>query len=275
MNIFLTSFTLALFAFSTLAHAVDAPPAKLQQKDTTALQAVAAAAIADTDPYTGMQFVSVKGGCYQMGSSNGRDNENPVHDVCVNDFSIGKFEVTQAQWEKVMGSNPSHFSQCGPDCPVDRISWNDAQEFIGKLNARSGRQYRLPTEAEWEFAARSGGRNEKWAGTSDEKSLGDFAWFGQNAGGNPHKVGLKKANGIGIHDMSGNVLEWCQDRYNDAYYKASPKDNPPGADTGENRVVRGGSWSNSADSTRTAYRDWDEPKIRTYNVGMRVVLPVR
>lgn len=272
MKTILTSFTLVIFALATPALAVDVPPAK-QQKGPATLQA--AAAKANTDPYTGMQFVSVKGGCYQMGNSSGHENEKPAHDVCVNDFSIGTFEVTQAQWEKVMGRNPSHFSQCGPDCPVDKISWNDAQVFISKLNAKSGRQYRLPTEAEWEYAARNGGRNEKWAGTSDEKVLGDYAWFVDNSDGMPHKVGLKKANGIGIRDMSGNVLEWCQDRYNDTYYKTSPKDNPSGADTGENRVVRGGSWTDPAKSAQTTYRDWIEPDMLTYNVGLRLVLPAR
>ena len=136
-----------------------------------------------------------------------------------------------------MGNNPSQFKQCGLDCPVETVSWNDAQAFIRKLNSQSGKQYRLPTEAEWEYAASSGGISETWAGTSDEASL----VLHKNSDNMTHRVGLKKANRLGIHDMSGNIWEWCQDWYNEAYYEDSPKDNPPGADIGGSRVLRGGS----------------------------------
>jgi formylglycine-generating enzyme required for sulfatase activity len=266
--------TISLLAIGTIAFADDAPPVKLKLRDPAA--ATAASAINDptTDPATGMKFVFVKGGCYQMGSTTGGDNEKPVHQVCVSDFYIGKYEVTQGQWEKVMGSNPSNFKQCGPECPVESVSWNDAQEFIKKLNAKSGKQYRLPTEAEWEYAARSGGRDETWAGTSDEASLGKFAWYEKNSGKVTHKAGLKKPNGLGIHDMSGNVWEWCQDWYNESYYEDSPKDNPPGADNGKYRVLRGGSWYYNADVAQATFRTRFPPVTRGY-FGARLALPAQ
>jgi formylglycine-generating enzyme required for sulfatase activity len=210
-----------------------------------------------------------------MGSNDCGSDAKPVHEVCVSDFSIGKFEVTQGQYASVMGSNPSQFASCGSDCPVEKVSWNDAQAFINKLNAKSGRQYRLPTEAEWEYAARSGGKDEKWAGTNDEAGLGKYAWYEKNSGKMTHRVGLKKANGLGIHDMTGNVYEWCQDWYNESYYEDSPKDNPPGADIGENRVLRGGSWDYSDNLARAAARYRYYPAYRTNTNGLRLVLPAK
>jgi formylglycine-generating enzyme required for sulfatase activity len=121
-----------------------------------------------TDLTTGIQMVFVQGGCYQMGDTfgDGESDEKPVHKVCVHDFYMGKYEVTQGQWKAVMGNNPSNFSNCGDNCPVEQVSWADVQQFIQRLNSRSGKNYRLPTEAEWEYAARSGGKSEKWSGTS-------------------------------------------------------------------------------------------------------------
>jgi formylglycine-generating enzyme required for sulfatase activity len=262
-----------LLFLATSALAADDPPAKLKLRDPAA--ATGSPKTVDKDPATGMEFVFVKGGCYKMGSTNGGSDEKPVHDVCVSDFSIGKYEVTQGQYAAVMGSNPSKFAQCGPDCPVETVSWNDAQTFIGKLNAKGDRQYRLPTEAEWEYAARSGGKEEKWAGTNDEAELGKYAWYDKNSEKRTHRVGLKKKNGLGIHDMSGNVWEWCQDWYNEAYYEDSPKDNPPGADIGEKRVLRGGSWDSLGNYARAAYRFWYDPAFRDLNVGLRLVLPAK
>src|SRR5579864_1868859 len=124
-------------------------------------------------PIKPMEMVLVKGGCFRMGDTfgDGADNERPVHEVCVKDFYLGKYPVTQLQWAGLMGLNPSKEPDCGMTCPVENVSWNDAQEFIAKMSRREGKPYRLPTEAEWEYAARSGGRNEKWAGTSDESAL--------------------------------------------------------------------------------------------------------
>jgi sulfatase modifying factor 1 len=213
------------------------------------------------DAATGMEFVFVKGGCFQMGDTfgDGIYCEKPVHEVCVNDFYMGKYEVTQGQWKKVMGNDQSEFrdcefKDCGDNCPVETVSWNDTQKFISKLNSQSDKNYRLPTEAEWEYAARSGGKKEKWAGTSDESSLKDYAWFHYNSGPKTHPVGQKKPNGLGIYDMSGNVREWCSDWYGAKYYGESPRDNPRGPGSGEYRVLRGGAWNELPWPSRAAHR---------------------
>ena len=229
-----------------------------------------------TDPVTGMEFVFVKGGCFEMGDTfgDGEVDEKPVHSVCVSDFHMGKFEVTQAQWEKVMGSNPSHFRK-GGSYPVEEVSWNDAQEFIGKLNRMTGKSYRLPTEAEWEYAARSGGKREKWAGTSSEADLADYVWYAKNAGDSTHPAGEKKPNGLGLYDMSGNVWEWCGDWYGKDYYASSPRDNPTGPSSGESRVYRGGSWYNIPRHVRATHRYCSSPNFRSTDLCFRLVLPAR
>ncbi|MFZ2419419.1 MAG: formylglycine-generating enzyme family protein [Smithellaceae bacterium] len=228
-----------------------------------------------TDVATGMPFAFVKGGCYQMGDTfgDGGKDEKPVHDVCVSDFYMGKHEVTQGQWKRIMGNNPSSFSSCGDNCPVENVSWNDVQNFIGKLNSRTGKRYRLPTEAEWEYAARSGGKSEKWSGTSSESSLGDYAWYISNSGRRTHPVGQKQPNGLGLHDMSGNVWEWCQDWYGSNYYGGSGRDNPVGPSSGSYRVVRGGCWINLAAYARAADRSWSRPVNRDRLLGFRLALP--
>ena len=226
-----------------------------------------------TDSATNMEFVFVKGGCFQMGDTfgDGSSNEKPVHEVCVDDFYIGKYEVTQGQWKAIMGNNPSRFSDCGDNCPVESASWNDIQDFINKLNQKTGKNYRLPTEAEWEYSARSGGKNEKYAGTSNESELGDYAWYISNSGGKTHPVGTKQPNGLGIYDMSGNVWEWVSDWYDADYYKNSPKDNTKGPSSGSARVLRGGSWSNGAWDTRIALRYWGYPVGWGNHGGFRLV----
>jgi len=225
------------------------------------------------DPATGMEFVSVKGGCFQMGDTSGDGNpdEKPVHEVCVADYNIGKYEVTQVQWQKIMGANPSSFKACGPDCPVEHVSWNNIQEFIHKLNAKSTLNYRLPTEAEWEYAARSGGKFERWSGTSIEAVLRDFAWLDVNGNSIMHKVGQKKPNALGLHDMSGNAIEWCQDWYGEDYYSASPKDNPTGPPAGQKRVLRGGDYGRDSKELRNAQRKSDDADILDGNYGFRLV----
>ena len=217
-----------------------------------------------------IEMLLVKGGCFHKGDTfgDGSYDEKPVHEACLSDFYIGKYEVTQAQWQTVMGNNPSKFT--GDRRPVEMVSWEDAQNFIAKLNQMTGKNYRLPTEAEWEYAARSGGRREKWAGTSDESQLGDYAWFQGNSGSRTHVVGTKKPNGLGLYDMSGNVLEWVEDRYDDVYYEESPKDNPRGARTGDSRVVRGGSWFGNARYVRASARSWGHPANRFYTLGFRL-----
>ncbi len=218
---------------------------------------------------TGMEMVFVKGGCYQMGDTfgDGDSDEKPVHEVCVDDFYIGKYEVTQGQWKAIMGNNPSYFKDCGDNCPVEDVSWNDIQDFINKLNQKitpsiplnkGGLRgmYRLPTEAEWEYAARSGGKSEKWAGTSNESELGDYAWYDKNSESKTHPVGQKKPNGIGLYDMSGNVWEWVNDWYDEDYYKNSPQNNPKGPNSGSLRVNRGGGRGcDEAGDVRVSNRD--------------------
>ncbi len=221
----------------------------------------------------GMEFVLVKGGCFQMGDTfgEGYNREKPVHEVCVDDFYLGKYEVTQGEWQQVMGNNPSHFKK-GDRCPVESVSWNDVQDYIRKLNKRSGRTYRLPTEAEWEYAARSGGKREKYAGSN---SVGDVAWHGDNSGGTSHRVGTKKPNGLGLYDMSGNVWEWCQDWYGEHYYSSSPRQNPIGPVSGEERVFRGGGWRNSPGYVRAANRRRFSPGITASGLGFRLSLSVQ
>jgi len=222
------------------------------------------------DPVTGMEFVCIQGGTFEMGDTfgDGGSDEKPVHSVTLSDFCIGKVEVTQAQWEKVMGSNPSNFK--GNDRPVEQVSWDDVQGFLQKLNQKSGKKYRLPTEAEWEYAARSGGKQEKWAGTSNENQLGNYAWYNANSGSQTHPVGQKQPNGLGLYDMSGNVWEWCQDWYGS--YSASAQRDPQGPSSGSIRVSRGGSWGNDPRDVRSASRRRWNPGRRYDNLGFRLVL---
>ncbi|MFZ4437856.1 MAG: formylglycine-generating enzyme family protein [Syntrophales bacterium] len=224
-----------------------------------------------TDAATGMEFVFVKGGCYQMGDAfgDGQADEKPVHNVCVNDFYMGKYEVTQGQWQAVMGSNPANFKNCGANCPVEQVSWNDTQDFIGILNGKVGKNYRLPTEAEWEYAARSGGKRENYAGGDD---LDRVACYYSNSGSTTHSAGTKAPNGLGLYDMSGNVREWCQDWYGEKYYSESPRDNPRGPSSGQYRVLRGGSWIDLPVFVRAAYRLWGRPAYRVSSLGFRLSL---
>ncbi len=222
------------------------------------------------DLVTGMEFVWVPGGCFQMGSNSGGSDEKPVHKVCVDGYWMGKYEVTQGQWHKIMGNNPSYF-QKGDNYPVEKVSWDDCRKFIKKLKARSGKDFRLPTEAEWEYACRSGGRDEKYSGGSDVDRV---AWYSSNSGSSTHAVGGKAANGLGLYDMSGNVLEWCSDWYGKNYYKNSPRQNPQGSGSGSDRVLHGGSWDDFPWGVRSAYRFRLRPSNR-YIVGFRLVSPGR
>ena len=218
------------------------------------------------DPYIG-RMVLVKGGIFQMGDANGESDEKPVHSVSLNNFYMGKTEVTQAQWQAIMGSNPSSFKNCD-QCPVESVSWNDVQEFIKKLNAKTGKTYRLPTEAEWEYAAR-GGKSSTYT-YAGSNTVDEVAWYSSNSGSKTHPVGEKKANELGLYDMSGNVWEWCQDWYADDYYAKSPSSNPPGPTTGSGRVCRGGSWYYYPAVLRVALRYGYAPSFRNYSIGFRL-----
>jgi formylglycine-generating enzyme required for sulfatase activity len=227
------------------------------------------------DPIKPMEMVLVKGACYSMGDTfgDGAADEKPAHEVCVKDFLIGKYPVTQIQWAALMGSNPSKEPNCGVTCPVENVSWNDVQDFIRKLSQRSGKSYRLPTEAEWEYAARSGGRHEKWAGTSRREELAEFAWYYDDSHYHSHPVGEKKSNGLGLYDMTGNVWQWTTDWYAEGYYAHSPKDEPLGAEMGSTHVLRGGYWGDLAGFVRVSRRIHLDPGARAPGNGFRVALP--
>jgi formylglycine-generating enzyme required for sulfatase activity len=225
------------------------------------------------EPVTGIEFVWVPGGCYQMGcgswTGDCSNDENPVHEVCVDGFWMGKYELTQGQWQKVMGRNPSFFKG-GDTHPVTRVSWNDAQDFIRKLKSTNGGRYefRLPSEAEWEYACRSGGKSEKYSGGSNADSV---AWFRKNSGDSQHSVGEKQANGLGIYDMSGNVAELCEDIHDVSAYARHERKNPVVRSGGLNRVIRGGAWYGGQVHVRCTSRRATVSENRHDRVGLRLV----
>ena len=217
-------------------------------------------------------MVEIKGGSFKMGASHPRNSdsypdEKPVHLVTLSSFSIGRFEVTQEEWKSVMGNNPSKFK--GNNLPVEQVSWEDCQAFIKKLNAMTGKKFRLPTEAEWEFAARGGSTNIGQSYSGDGV-ISEVAWYNDNSGKQPHDVGTKSPNSLGLYDMSGNVWEWCNDWY--AQYNSTPQNNPHGPISGTERVRRGGSWRSIARFCRVAYRFSFSPGMREDNVGFRLAL---
>jgi formylglycine-generating enzyme required for sulfatase activity len=226
-----------------------------------------------TETITGMEFVLLPGGCFLMGDTfgDGDSDEKPVHEVCIDAFYMGKYEATQGQYRTVTGNNLSNF-QKGDNYPVEKVSWNDVQSFIRSLNGKTGRKYRLPTEAEWEYAARSGGRNEKYAGGNDIEAI---AWYTRNSGASTNPVGMKQPTGLGLYDMSGNVREWCGDWYDSSYYGNSPRNNPEGSSSGSDHVVRGGSWGSGAVQARATSRFAGAPDFASVDLGFRLVLPVQ
>ena len=269
------------------------PPAKVTKGKKTVKSSLKAGQIW-RDPFLRMSFVWVPGGCFEMGcgdwSGDCGDNEKPVHRVCVNGFWMARHEVTQGQWERLMGYNPSDFKRCGALCPVEKVSWKEALDFASKLAQKTGYTFRLPTEAEWEYACRSGGKQQHYAGGG---TLNTAAWYRSNAGGSPHTVGRKRPNGLGIYDMSGNVWEWCldisdtkayskaqgtlgnpvfigrqyADIYGDGYYNIL---RALKAASGY-RIVRGGSWGNVAYRLRCSARIRGRPDSRRDWLGFRLV----
>ena len=216
------------------------------------------------------EMVLVQGGAFIMGctyeqGSDCYDNEKPNHQVTVSDFYIGKYEVTQRQWIEIMSNNPSNFK--GDNLPVENVSWNEVQEFITRLNERTGQHYRLPTEAEWEYAARGGNQSKKYKYSGSNMIL-DVAWYADNSGSKTHPVGTKQPNELGIYDMSGNVWEWCYDWYGD--YSSSSQTDPIGASSGSYRVNRGGSWGTDAGSVRVSDRYSIAPDFRYFSIGFRL-----
>lgn len=215
-------------------------------------------------PALDMDLVLIPAGEFQMGSTTGDSDEKPVHWVTIRQpFYLGKYEVTQAQWKAVMGTNPSSFK--GDNLPVESVSWDDCQEFIRKLNARrDGYTYRLPSEAEWEYACRAGTTGD-YAGNLDA-----MAWYGSNSGNQTHPVGRKSPNQWGLYDMHGNVWEWCQDRYHGDYTGAPADGRAWESGSDNSRVLRCGSWGSNARFCRAADRGWFAPDNLDGNGGFRV-----
>lgn len=216
------------------------------------------------EPATGMELVWVPGGCFNMGSSYAE--EGPMHKVCVKGFWMGKYEVTQGQYQKMMGNNPSSFKDCGDSCPVEQVSWNDAQEYISKLSAAAGKQYRLPSESEWEYACRGGGLT-RYCGSDNVDSV---SWYSDNSEKRTHQAGGKQMNGFGLYDMSGNVWEWVEDSYHDNY-RGAPVDGSVWDGDGAKRVIRGGSWIYISQNSRAAERFGYMPVRRDKYLGFRLV----
>ncbi len=234
----------------------------------------------------GIEFVFIKGGCYGMGDTFGEGfvNEQPVHNVCVKDFYIGRYEVTQGQWKAIMGDNPAKF-KVQDNYPVESVSWDDAQEFIKRLNNKTGKRYRLPSEAEWEYACRDGGEKQRFAGVSDWSLLYlygnfcdkncEFSWKtpDQDDGyKNTAPVGTYKPNKLGLYDMTGNVWEWVLDVYDKDAYKRHEKDNPINLVGGNERVARGGGWRSEIRRSRCSYRTRDAQNDRNMLIGFRLAL---
>ena len=216
-------------------------------------------------------MVPIKGGTFMMGCSTDMDssagsNEAPVHQVTLSSYYIGQTEVTQELWQVVMGANPSYFSGDSQN-PVEKVTWNDCQQFISRLNELTGESFRLPTEAEWEFAARGGNQSQgyTYAGSND---LDEIAWYSDNSNTSTHPVGLMKANELGLYDMTGNVFEWCFDRY--GYYADDPQTNPTGPETGSSKIYRGGCFMSPANSCRITRRNYFAPGALRNYMGLRL-----
>jgi formylglycine-generating enzyme required for sulfatase activity len=217
----------------------------------------------------GMEFVLIHPGFYRMGGDRHR-NEMPYHLVIISaPFYLGKYQVFQSQWEMVMENNPSRSK--GRDNPVESVSWNDVQDYIRRINNKTCKDvYRLPTEAEWEYACRAGMPSHYSFG-DDPGYLDDYAWYGRNSKGKPHPIGQKNPNLWGLYDMHGNIWEWTQDWYDKEYYGKSPENDPVGPSSGVTRVLRGGSWHTSARGLRSSCRNWARPDYRNCDIGFRLV----
>ena len=214
-------------------------------------------------------MVEIPPGIFQMGT-NEAENAKPVHLVNVRGFLLGKTEVTQGQWRAVMGDNPSKNSDCGNSCPVERVSWKDAQEFTKRLSQKTGKQYRLPSEAEWEYAARAGSTT-KWSFGEDENQLVEYSWYLSNSVGKTHPAAEKRPNAFGLFDMHGNVSEWTQDCVNNSYVGAPTNGLAWTEGSCTRRVIRGGSWYSSPIDLRSASRPWNAVGVfLSDDIGFRI-----
>jgi len=218
-----------------------------------------------------LEFVRVEPGSFIMGSDLeiGDADETPAHRVTLTrPFYIGKYEVTQEQWLRIMGKNPSAFK--GAQQPVESVSWNDCQEFLARVTRKTGRKISLPTEAQWEYACRAGA-GTRWNFGDRADAMGEYAWIRQNSGGTTHPVGQKKPNAFGIYDLYGNVAEWCTDWYANPYPKGEVT-NPTGPPSGMSKIVRGGAWGDDPSNARSAYRNADGSDGANNGIGFRCVL---
>ncbi|MBF0521411.1 MAG: formylglycine-generating enzyme family protein [Nitrospirae bacterium] len=216
---------------------------------------------------TDIKMVFVKGGCYMMGDTfeAGFPAERPAHEVCVSSFYMGRYEVTQHQWNSIMENNPSSFTNDGSN-PVEQVTFEQVKAFINKLNSKTGKKYRLPTEAEWEYACRGGGKQKKYSGSGNNAD--DYAWYWDNSKTGTHPVGQKKQNGIGLFDMSGNVWEWVEDIYAGDAYKNHSRNNPIYTKDFGTHVIRGGGWGSGKQDIRCSSRNTH--KESNYFVGFRL-----
>ncbi len=220
-----------------------------------------------------MDMVLVPSGIFSMGNNAGLfGDEKPAHSVVLDSFYIGKYEVTQALWKDIMNANPS--LDKGDSLPVENITWLEVQNFLTKLNEKTGLNYRLPTEAEWEFAARGGNQNHDYTYCGSNNAL-DVAWHKVNSGNKTHPVGLKNGNELGIYDMSGNVWEWCSDWYGSTYYSTSPQSNPKGPASGDQKITRGGSFSSDSTNIRNTCRFFALPNSGGVFIGFRLAHDIK
>lgn len=228
-----------------------------------------------TDPVSGMEFIFVPGGCFKMGSNSGDGDEKPIHEVCLDGFWMGKYEVTQGQWKRIMGNNPSYF-RLGDNFPVESVSWNDIKKFVVLLKEHTGKKFSLPTEAQWEYAARSGGKSFKMLG---KNYIDKIAWYKDNSGAlkknggsAPNHIGTKAPNELGIYDMCGNVWEWCEDVYDENGYSKHSRENPFITSGGKARVKRGGGFGNEPFLIRPENRGQLSANFMRQDLGLRICL---
>lgn len=244
------------------------------QNTSTSIPQVQTSPVIPAKTHPLFSMIKVENGSFDMGSNdpNHYADERPVHKVVLRGFFLSKYEITQSQWREVMNGFPEGFTNKACDnCPMVSVSWQDIQSFLTTLNQKTGKKYRLPTEAEWEFAAKGGKINSGFL-FSGGNDLQKIAWFADNSDGKIHPTGEKKANDLGIYDLSGNVQEWCQDFYNESYYKNSPPNNPINTQAADTRVVRGSSWNDTAEDARLTFRISENPAIKSDKIGFRVVL---
>jgi len=240
-----------------------------ETKEARPSKAVPAVGIEDPIRQLQENMVEIEGGQFDMGSSE-EEAEQPIHKVELEGFEMSAMPVTQAQYHAIMKTNPSHFK--GEDLPVESVSWDDAVKFCERLSEKTGRQYTLPTEAQWEYACRADSTG-KYCFGDDESQLGEYAWYDANAKSSTHPVGKKKPNNWGLYDVHGNVWEWVRDDWHGSY-EGAPNDGRAWTDSperGSGRVLRGGAWYDDARFCRSAYRYWDDPRGRDGFFGFRVV----